>query len=479
MAYLGGGFTSAVAAAGNAILSGKELQQRDDEIQLQKQQMAMGQLALANAQRQQQTQATVGAFLSSEAQKDASSFTDPAKSAQLYEKAAVLALQGGDFVSANEMGELAKGKMQEAKEQLVVAAQQKHQKQEDLAATADDYSTNPTPEGAKDLMRKAIDAGVNPTSIPMPGTPQWGTWVNSQKQAAMDSKSRAELAERANEFTQRQQQQKEEFQIRQADLQAQRQQNAMLKEAMVGIARDRLDVEKQRAAAPHKETAQQINTMQGVIGSAAEAARGLRVVGAMASDQTSGPFQGLNNGTILDSVAKTGGNILTTENQQIYHTATAGLGLEVARTLTLGGGRSANQATIKELQDVITAHPGDTNGTALFKYANAVDIVRNRLESLPTPSDAEMAGKREDLLKQLAKVPTPEQVLSVIKDPKQRTKMISAQSDMSDLSARIVQESGSGAATGLPGSPDAGAGTTAPPIPAGGGIPSGWSVKEH
>ena len=461
MAYLGGGFTSAVAAAGNAILSGKELQERDEDIQLKKQQIAMGQIAVQNAQRQQQTQATVGAFLSSEAQKDASSFTDPAKSAQLYEKAAGLALQGGDFVSANEMGELAKGKMQEAKEQLVVAAQQKHQKQEDLATTADDYSTNPTPEGAKDLMRKAIDAGVNPTSIPMPGTPQWGTWVNSQKQAAMDSKSRAELAEKAQEFTQRQQQQKEEFQIRQQDLQFQRQNNAMLKEAMVGIARDRLDLERQKATSSPKETANEKNTSKAIIASASEGVRGLHVIGALDSDQTAGPFAGLHDGTILDAVAKTGTNAMTSDDAQIYHTAAAGMGLEVSRALTLGGGRGANQATINEMQNIIEAHPGDSKATALFKYATAADIIRNRLESMTPPQDSVQEANRQKLLKDLSKIPAPSDIIKAVKSPKERSKMLAAQGSMANVQEQMAAESG----TGLPGAPDIGAGTNVPPIP--------------
>ena len=479
MAYLGGTLGSIVAGAGNAIIAGKELQEQDENIQLKKQQIAMGALALQNAQRQQQTQQVVGQFLSSEAAKDQSNVTDPVKAAGMYEKGAAMALQNGDFTSANEMGELAKGKLAEAKQQMAVQQQEQQQKKESLANAADDYAANPTPEGYKDLARKAIDAGANPTQIPMPGTPQFASWLNRQQLASKTAAQVADFTQKAYEMDANRREKQQEHQDNVALRQQSMQQTAMLREAMLAdrqqalqMERERLDLEEKKATAGPRQTAQQANMTQSIVASASEAVRGLRVVGAMANAQTEGPFQGLNNGTILDSVAKTGGNIMTSENQQMYHTATAGLGLEVGRALTLGGGRSANESTIRELQDVITAHPGDTNGTALFKYANATDIIRNRLESMATPADPEMASKREDLLKQLQKVPTPEQVLAVVKDPKQRQKMIAAQGSMADLSAKIVEESGAG----TPGLPGPGTGNTpvnAPPLP------SGWSVQVH
>ena len=468
------GFLSNLAhAAGQNLLYGQEFQRKQEDIELNKQRIAIGQIALQNAQRQQQTQATVGAFLSSEAAKDASAFTDPAKSAQLYEKAAGVALQNGDFQSANEMGELAKGKMAEAKEQLVVAAQQKHQKMEDLSTTADSYASNPTADGAKELMRKAVDAGVNPTSIPMPGTPQWGTWVNEQKKAGMDSKSRADLAQKAYDTNANRELRLQEHADSVALRQQSMQQNAMLREAMISIRRQELqDRETERAAkaaAPTKETANEKNTTKAIIASASEGVRGLHVIGALDSDQTAGPFAGLHDGTILDAVAKTGTNAMTTDDAQIYHTAAAGMGLEVSRALTLGGGRGANQATINEMQNIIEAHPGDSKATALFKYANAADIIRNRLESMTPPQDSVQEANRQRLLKDLSKIPAPADIIKAVKNPKERSKMLAAQGSMANVQDKMAAES----ATGLPGSPDAGSGSTAPPLP------SGWSVKEH
>ena len=464
---MAGFLTNLGLAAGRNLLYGQEFQEKQEDIQLKKQQLQMGQLAMQQAQRQQQTQQAVGSFLASEQAKDQATITDPAKSAQMYEKAAALALQSGDFASANTMSEIAKGKLNEAKEQMQVQAQQQQVKKEALASAADAYATNPTADGAKDLMRKAVDAGVNPTSIPMPGTPQFASWVNAQQLASKTAAERADFLEKVQENRTKmaieQQNHADNVALRRESMQ----QTAMLRESMLSLERERLDIAKAKAAAPAKESAQAQAANNAIIGSASEGLRGLRVVGALDSDQTAGPFQGLANGTILDAVAKTGGNILTSEDQQIYHTATAGLGLELARTMTLGGGRGANQATIDELQNVVTAHPGDTKATALFKYSNAASIIKNRLESMPTPGNKEQADKRQKLLDDLNKIPEPQQILKVVKDPKLRAKMLASQESMSTAMDKV------GAETGLPGTPDAGAGTAAPPLPA------GWSVKEH
>jgi len=469
---MAGFLTNLGLAAGRNIITGQELQEKQEDIQLKKQQIAMGQIAIANAQRQQQTQQAVGSFLSSEAAKDASNVTDPVKAAGMLERGAQVALQGGDFVTANTMGELAKGKLQEAKEQAAAVAQQQQVKKEALANAADDYAANPTPEGYKDLARKAIDAGQNPTQIPMPGTPQFASWLNNQQLASKTAAQRADFVQKAYEMDQNRQEKQREHQDNVALRQQSMQQTAMLREAMLAdrqqarqMERERLDLEEKKfATGGTKETSQQRQSNNAIIASGSEAVRGLHVIGALDSDQTAGPFQGLAHGTILESLSKTGGNILTSEDQQIYHTATAGLGLELARTMTLGGGRGANQATIDELQDVVTAHPGDTKATAVFKFANAADIIRNRLESMPTPGDSEQAGKREALLKDLAKIPTPQQVLASVKDPKQRAKMLASQESMSNAMDKIQSSAGG---VGLPGSGTGNAPINVPPLPPG------------
>lgn len=464
---MAGFLTNLGLAAGRNILYGQEFQEKQADLDLKKQQLAMGQMAMQRAQQQQATQQAVGSFLASEAAKDQSNLTDPIKAAGEYQKAAGIALRNGDFVSANEMGELAKGKLSEAKEQAATLAQQQQVKKEALAEAADTFVSGQNPEAAKDLMRKAVDAGVNPSTIPMPGTPQFAKWANDQTLASKTAAQRADFVQKAYEMNanreEKQREHADNMQLRQQGMQ----QTAMLREAMIGIQRERLDIAKEKAAAPPKQSANQIAANNAIVASAAEGLRGLKNIGAMSSDATAGPFAGLHDGTILDAIAKSGTQAMTPQDMQVYHVAAAGMGLEVARTLTLGGGRGANQALINEMQNIVEVKPGESKATALFKYTNAADIIRNRLSTLPDTPDAKVAAQRAQLEEDLNKIPTPQDVLKAVKNPKEREKLLGVQSSMAELAGQVS------ASTALPGGPDAGAGTVAPPIP------TGWSVKAH
>lgn len=462
-----GFLTNLGLAAGRNILYGQEFQEKQAELDLRKQQVAMGQMAMQQAQRQQQTQQAVGSFLASEAAKDQSNVTDPVKAAQDYQKAAAIALQNGDFTSANTMGELAKGKLNEAKEQSAVLAQQQQKKKEDLAETAEGYAANPTPEAARSLMQKAVDAGVPPSQIPMPGTPQWGSWVNQQTLASKTAAQQADFKQKAYEMDANRQEKQREFKERELDRQAQRQQTALLRESAaedrkmrLDMERERLDMAKEKAAAGPKQSANQIAANNAIVASASEGLRGLKNIGAMSSDATAGPFAGLHDGTILDTIAKTGSQILTPTDMQIYHVAAAGMGLEVARTLTLGGGRGANQSLINEMQSIVEVKPGESKATALFKFSNAADIIRNRLSTLPDTPDPKVAAQRKELEADLDKIPTPQQVLASVKTQKERDHLLGIQGSMADLAGQVA------GSTQLPGGADAGAGSNAPPIPA-------------
>jgi len=500
---MAGFLTNLGLAAGRNIITGQELQEKQEDIDLKKQQIAMGQIAIANAQRQQQTQQAVGSFLSSEAAKDASNVTDPVKAAGMLERGAQVALQGGDFVTANTMGELAKGKLQEAKEQAAAVAQQQQVKKEALANAADDYAANPTPEGYKDLARKAIDAGQKPTEIPMPGTPQFASWLNNQKLASKDASQKADFVQKAYEMDQNRQEKQREYDQTQKRILQEHRDNVMLREAMIQA--------KAEKAPSHIETATGIyeynpdqsikgtrdladpayvkigaskqgqnasNVSQAVVASSREALRGLRIIGAMDTGQTTGPFTGINDGTLVHQLTNTGTNVLTPEDMQDYNVATKGLGLEISRAMTLGAGRGANQATINEMQDIVTAHAGTPKAVAVFKYANAIDIIRNRLESTGTLPNPEQEAMRQEALKQMQKVPLPEDVLKATKDAKLRRQMLTTGGSMADTAEKMQVESQSGG-VGLPGSGTGNAPADLPPLPAGGGLPPGVTVRIH
>lgn len=504
---MAGFLTNLGISYGNSLIYGQEYQKKQADLDLEKQQIQMGQIALGQAQQRQQTQQAVGQFLASEAAKDQSNVTDPVKVSQQYEKAAGIALQNGDFASANTMNDLAKGKLAEAKEQSAALAQQQQVKKEALSNAADDYASAPSSGAASDLMRKAVDAGVNPTTIPQPGTPQFASWANQQALASKTASQKADFLQKAYEMNANRQEKQQEHADNVALRTATIRQTAAYQNGMLDLRRAEMADKQDRAPQTKdiggstyeydpagrikgardtpdpgwvkvggpKQTAQMQQTNNAIVASASEGLRGLKNIGAMSSDATAGPFAGLHDGTILDSIAKTGTQAMTPTDMQIYHVAAAGMGLEVSRTLTLGGGRGANQALINEMQNIVEVHPGESKATALFKYSNAADIIRNRLSTLPDTSDPKVMAQRKELESDLEKIPTPQQVLSAVGSPKERQKLLGIQSNMAELAGKVADSSGES----LPGGADTGAGTNVPPLPSGGGLPSGWSVEVH
>jgi hypothetical protein len=145
---------------------------------------------------------------------------------------------------------------------------------------------------------------------------------------------------------------------------------------------------------------------------AAESLRGLDLVGEMAKGQSSGVFGHLATGEgIPSALAKTGGNRLTNQEQQMYQAATKGLGLELAQLATSGSGRGANQAVTKELNAMIEVIPGDTQYSAMYKLANAADFVRTRMKAIPKSTDPTIQKTREEVDEALKKYPSPSSIL--------------------------------------------------------------------
>jgi hypothetical protein len=409
-------------AAGRNILYGQEFQKKQADLELEKQQVQMGQMAMQQAQRQQQTQQAVGGFLASEAAKDQSNVTDPAKASQLYQKAAGMALQQGDFVSANTMEELAKGKLNEAKEQAQVVAQQQQVKKEALANAAEDYSANPTADGAKDLMRKAVDAGIPPSQIPQPGTPQWETWKNQQTLAGKTSAQKADYLREVNKANDDRQEKQREFNIREREVQSHNRETAMLRESMIQIDRERLADSRQARAdkaeekAPttktignatyqydpskklegardtadpawvklgEKLTSQQIQGVSRGSFAAAEITRSLGTALKFDPGTTTGPFAHLGAKSPMEAMVKVGANALTPAQFQSMNVNAAGLGNQISSLEASLGGRMAAGTQQAHLQDMAVPQPGDSGYTAAYKIANAKELTLTALKHLP------------------------------------------------------------------------------------------------
>lgn len=470
-------------AAGRNLLYGQDFQEKQEDITLKKQQLQMGQMAIQKEQKQQQDEQAVGQFLASEAQADASNVTDPVKAAQTFEKGAAKALQMGDFAIAKQMGDLAKGKMDDAKEQATVVAQQLQVKKEDLANAAFDYVNNPSPQVYSDLQKKAVAAGVNPSEIPPPGTPQAATWANKQTLVSKTAAQKADFVQKYAEMDDNRREKQQEFNIRQQDLQESRKQTAMLRESAAEDRKMRLDMEKERLSLDKekfksaqegggKMSVQQQRDTSAIAGAAAEGARNLRNISHFQLGTASSPFQNLSDHGVLDAAARAGTNAFTPETVQMFQTAGAGLATQVARVETLGAGRGGNQAQVDQLEKQLTPVAGDHPLTQLYKVATGAQLLLTRMENTPAPRDPGMKAQWDKTIDELSKYPQPEAILGVASSAQKKELTNLDKSYSANLTA--IRSSGEGnTGGGLPGGADAGAGTNVPPIP------QGWSVHAH
>lgn len=506
-----GGFLQGLGLAlGNDLVQGQRYDMNQARLELEKSQAQQSQMQTQQMQQQMKTQKDLGAFIQSQIALDSGAATTALGQAQLYSKAAGFAASQGDFASAVEMTKLAENAQNDARQQAVVQMQQKHMANEDLANAADAYSSNPTRDGAMELARKAIAAGQNPASIPANlNSPEGQAWVNQQKLAGMDSAKRAEFVQKAADIKANRDMRWQEHEDSVGLRQAQMQQTAAFREASLGIQRESLALRQSEAAdraerepkivtigsnqyefdrsgtmkgdrlasdpryvkIGEKTTAQQESNAKAIGGAAAEATRNLDQMSRFPTGTVNSPFAHMTDHEFTTSLSKTATNIITPEQVQMFQTSSSGLATELSRVMTLGGGRGANQSVINEVKQQITPTAGDTNLEAAYKLSTGAQIVLTRMQSQSAPQDPQAAKKWNETMATLEKYPTPEQILNAASG-KSKQKLQTLEGSYTNLLNKIDQES-------LPGGADAGAGTNVPPLPSGGGLPSGWSVKVH
>lgn len=498
-----GGFLQGLGLAyGRDLIYGQQFEQKQAQTDLLKTEAQQAQMQTQQMQQQMKTHQDIGAFLKSQTDLEGADASQPMQQAKMYSKAAGLAASQGDLASAKEMTDLSKQANQEAMEQAKNLAVQQQVKKEALANTADDFLANPTREGGNDLVRKAVAAGVDPTTIPLPNTPAFGAWVNQQKLAGMDSKTKAEFLQKAADTKARRE---EQWQVHadNVDLRrAQMQQTAQFREMEIGLRRDSIESRRERApqtidvgAAKYeydpdssvkgerlasdpryvklgnKTTATQENNIVAIGGASAEVSRNLSQMARFPTGSATSPFAHITDHTFLDAISKTGSNALTPEQIQMFNTSSSGLSTELARVMTLGGGRGANQSVINEVKSQTTPNAGDTNLTAAYKISTAAQIALTRMNSTPDPADQKAKQTWDATKAQLEKFPTPEQILGAATG-KQQKELARMEGTYNQLLQKVKDLPNAGDEP-LPSGGDAGAGTSAPPIPA------GWSVKVH
>lgn len=476
-------------AAGRNIIVGQELDQQRTETDIEKQRLQMGAIALQQQKQQMETQQVVGRFIQSEEAKDNSVISDPTKMAQLYQQGAGKALEQGDFATANTMSELAKGKTQEAQQAMVLKAKQDQIKKEDLSSEADNFASNPTQEGYRALVQKAVAAGVNPTQIPPPNSPQLGTWVNQQRMASMSGKDKVEFLQKVQESKDKAEERKAEFQQREQDKADNRADRAMMREAMMQarneaaadrkdrlqIEHDRLDLERQKYKDSQEGGGRSSVQMQRdtamIAGASGEVVRSARSMAQFGAGTTSSPFMNLTDHKALDALAHTGANALTPEQTQMFQVSVAGAANNLVRLETAGGGRGATQAQINQAEKQIGPQAGDTQFTAAYKLATMADIAATRMRNQPPPKDPTLRAEWDKNYAYLDSFAKPDQIYSMATGPDKK-KMMNFKGSYTQLLSDVKSQSEEGG-VGLPGSGTGNGKVNTTPLPA------GWSVTEH
>jgi hypothetical protein len=489
-----GGFLQGLGLAyGNSLIQGVNLEQKQAQADLMKTEAQQAQMQSQQMQQEMQTRKSIGAFIQSQTQLEGADSANPLNQAKMYTKAAGLAASQGDLASAQEMSGLARQAQQDGIEQTKALAQQQAQKKEALATAADNLPDNPSQDQVSDLVRKAVDAGVDPLSIPKPGTPALMTWVNQQKLAGMSSTQRAEFVQKAADAKQRRDQQWQEHEDNVDLRKSQMQQTAQFREMEIGLRRDamadrtakgpqtldigsakyeydpdsklkgeRLATDPRYVKLGDKTTAQQVRDSNMLAGAGAEAARNLEQMGRFGAGTTQSPFVHLTDHDAVDAIKTAGTHALTPEQTQMFESSTSGLALELGRIATAGGGRTANESQIQEIQKQITPRSGDTTLTAAYKLSTAAQMALTRLQASPEPTDPKVKASWDNTIATLQKYPDPDKILEAAsaKDKKQLENWNSSYQTLLDK----VSADTSGA-VGLPGTGDSGAGTTKAPIP--------------
>lgn len=503
MAGIGGFLQGLGLAYGNSLIQGQEFQQQQARTDLMKSQALMQGVQAQRVQQQAQTEKELGGFIKSQMDLEGADAANPLNQSRMYSKAAGMAAAMGDFSSMTEMTNLAHNATVNAREEATALAQQQSLKREDLAQTANTYGNAPTEEGARELVQKAITAGVNPASIPLTNSPAFKTWANEQALAGMTSKDRANFVQKASDMKARRE---EQWAIHQDNVDLRRAtmaQTAAYREGMMGLRRDeiasrspqhidvggatwqwdpngavggeRLATDPRYVKLGQKITATQENNITAIGGAAAEATRNLSQMARFGTGTTQSPFAHMTDKGFVESIAKSGTNALTPEQVQMFNTSSSGLATELGRVMTLGGGRGANQSVIDEVKSQITPTAGDTQLTAAYKLSTGAQIVLTRMEATPRPTDASVAKKWDTTIQELQKFPTPEQVLNAA-GSKQAKQLGTAQTTYHKLLEKVkdVDMSQEGLGAGVPGLPgsghNAGVNKLAPPLP------PGWSV---
>lgn len=116
-----------------------------------------------------------------------------------------------------------------------------------------------------------------------------------------------------------------------------------------------------------------------------EMSNSLGRIADMNAGLTEGTFSKMGDKhTYLGSLMAVGGNKATPAQQQALAVSMTGIGQEAAVIATVGTGRGPNQKLTEEFQRMIAPQAGDTNFTVQYRYANLRDWTLVRINSADT-----------------------------------------------------------------------------------------------
>ena len=358
-----------------------------------------------------------------------------------------IALAHNQFDAAKAYEELGKNAELSLSFQADTKIKDAADKSNTLGAASLDYVANPSEAGYKQVRDAAITAGKDPKTIPSYGDPKFAAVAQGWTSEGKDNEARVKHLDEVQRTQDAAEEKKRAFQAeearkiendrstalarenqhldRQLTLQVLREGQQLRKqESDARIAAAREKTEAQRQSSGEKLTSAERTMVTGVVGAVGEATRGIRNVLAMPVDTTSGAFQSLHSSDVIGSLTKVGGNIVTPESTQMYTATTRGLGMEIGRALTLGGGRGVTQAQIDEFESMVQAQPGDTEFTAMYKLSNAADILKNRLETLPDSPIKKVREEQDKYMAELKKIPSPMEIWAAAqKNPKAKEQL--------------------------------------------------------
>jgi hypothetical protein len=507
-----GGFLQGLGLAiGNDMIQGQAFQQRQAQADLMKSEAQRAQMQNAQMQQQMKTQQDIGGFIKSQTELEGADAALPMNQDKMYSKAAGLAASLGDLASAKEMTDLSKQATQEGMEQAKQLATQQAVKKEALATTASALPDQPSQGQMADLVRKAVDAGVDPMTIPPPGSPALLKWKNDMTLAGMDSAKKAEFIQKGVEMKLTRDQHEKDHMDNVATARASLQATAAYRDGLLQEHRDaaaaradkdsgpdklvvggsiylkdpgsKLNGERLAAAPMYVKVGNNVSTTQenntiATGKAAANVSRDLDQMGRFPTGTANSPFAHITDHDFLSSIAKAGSNALTPEQVQMFGTSTGGMSTELGRVLTIGAGRGANQSLINEVKTFTTPNAGDTNLEAAYKMATAAQMVKTTMENTPPPNDQSVRKGWDATLAKVSSFPSPEEILKAASGP-QRKQLSTLDGTYTQLLGKVQDAVTKNNSEPLPGGADVGAGTSLPPLPAGGGLPPGVTVRIH